>query len=199
MLSNLTWPILLWTQVVSHHFPSVQGIPHISREHSSFLAISKLSSASTSSRKASLTSTPSLPVDLSPCPSHPHLCHGSYQLCYNWLLIIPCHPSAWEPCEGQDCAVVLVLILSPAFSTVPSKYKQSTEISLSLATQMFLTITCPKRRTVRAPTTVWIGKGKCKSEEHNWKPHFKGGQASEWRMKKKLIKRKASSHLSTKC
>lgn len=66
MLSNLKWPILLWTQVVSHQFPSVQGIPHISKEYSSFLAIRKLSCASTSSRKASLTSTPSLPIGLSP-------------------------------------------------------------------------------------------------------------------------------------
>lgn len=52
---------------------SVQGVLCISKEHPSLLAISKLSCASTSSRKPSLASTPSLPIGLSslsfPSPS----------------------------------------------------------------------------------------------------------------------------------
>lgn len=78
----------------------------------------KLNSVSSSSRKPSLASVPSLQVSFLATP-YPHLYHGSYQLC-SGLFAALSPPFECELGESHDCAVFFILILSPALiSTVP--------------------------------------------------------------------------------
>lgn len=97
----------------------------------------KLSWARTSSGKPSLASTSSFPTGFSPW--------YFVSPALSWFLPVVLQLSTycsrspirvWTLWRLGQCCFVLVLILSPAPSTAPSKNKHSTEISLNLSTHV---------------------------------------------------------------
>lgn len=134
-----------------------------------------LSSGNISSRKPSLASSPCLPTGASPLyfpsPSPPWLLPVVLQLSvYFFVSFI----RMWTLRRSGLCYFP---------QTVPSKCKQSTEMSLNLASQTFPGTTFPKRRTVRALTVYTEG------ENARGKGIIKNSlqgrtQATEWRREK---------------
>lgn len=132
MLSSLEWPAVHGTQVVSCQFASVQGIPCTSKERSFFLAthnhpVNSAQQAPPPGSPSWLPSAPSLQLFLF-CTPHPHLYHGSYQLCYNCLFTALCPPLECKLVKAMtvqfslSSCYLLYLAQCPVYANIPQKW-----------------------------------------------------------------------------